>query len=596
MRPPSADVAAAPPPLPDFWTEETAADAQMPGSAFYEAPPREDEAEADAEVAAAEDPGPPERSGRPPVPTLPPAKERLRNFETRQIISPLALRKLKAAAAPSGEKCESPEPGERPMTPSTATGGHSARSGGYSARSTPLPWTPGTSRPGSAMSYNLPQRPLTPGSSYGSRPGSAALGVTRPSSGMPPRPGSRVAQVPEWHQLAPEVSAAAAAEAAEREMAEAEVHMEQRWLERRNRALVNRTIGDEQSNTVRSWAERRARVEEEITRNAETARFQSDFRKREYTMPEDALQDIDPSVPPPMVPPAESVADVTEAGLDGRGRPPSPRSPRVPATARAPPRRMATRIRPRSALAERRVHTDGAPRIDVSRAVGEEPVAQFHSVLNPGKKEPEQRRALNTRIAHLRQIHARMLDGVEDPIDQDSDDEEQVRAGTAPSNIFATAEGANWASLSAYTPGGAEAGGAARNSGGSAGGRARSGGARPQVPRRQDDSDVVAATCDWWYFKHGSEAATPGDAGLSLDEMRFQQMQEVEDVKRCFARRNCQFNTVTLEGALVMPRHSLKPGVPLFNAMPNLTENPFAKDRLAKKKKGRKNGRGKRRR
>jgi len=171
MRPPSADVAAAPPPLPDFWTEETAADAQMPGSAFYEAPPREDEAEADAEVAAAEDPGPPERSGRPPVPTLPPAKERLRNFETRQIISPLALRKLKAAAAPSGEKCESPEPGERPMTPSTATGGHSARSGGYSARSTPLPWTPGTSRPGSAMSYNLPQRPLTPGSSYGSRPG-----------------------------------------------------------------------------------------------------------------------------------------------------------------------------------------------------------------------------------------------------------------------------------------------------------------------------------------------------------------------------------------------------------------------------------------
>lgn len=52
--------------------------------------------------------------------------------------------------------------------------------------------------------------------------------------------------------------------------------------------------------------------------------------------------------------------------------------------------------------------------------------------------------------------------------------------------------------------------------------------------RVPDDSDVLAGACDWWRV-HQDPTADGGSA--VLEEMRFEQLQEVEDIKRVFSAR-----------------------------------------------------------
>lgn len=499
----------------------------MPGSAFYrpsEGHAERDEADGGLSPAASPNDGQFLAHGlQPPVAQLLPARERLRDFETKHIINPLTARRLKAAELDSC--CPSPEPYDRPFTPSTATGGCTARSIA-SARSTPTP-TQGLgsaytgSRPTSALSYRRP-----PSRTAESR--LAAPGGARPESagrfGVPSLP------LPLPQQRTPCEAVWAAVEEAERRRSaqEAENTMEERWVTWRHREIADQIAGEEHRGAVRAWSERRARVEEEISRNAEAARFQSQFQHRGFVPPTDARTDIAAT--------GSVAASPSSGGLQARS------------------------VAPHHA----------PPRFDVSSAVREEAQVRFletnHAVSSRARQPP-----LSARIAHLRRLHAGLLKTPEEA-GGDAD-----KSG-APSSIFDTEVGQQYASLSAYTFNGPQDTCEAQ---------------RLRMPRLQDGSDVLAAVCNWWREKHNVDAPTPADVGTTLEEMRFRQLQEVEEVKRVFARRNCPVNAVTLERALVMPRHVMKPGTAdaLFNATPNLMANPFAKGRKGKAK-GKKKGGG----
>merc|ERR1719253_511457 len=126
----------------------------------------------------------------------------------------------------------------------------------------------------------------------------AAL-ATRPSSAAsslrvaarPPVPGGEVLPAPR-RLVTPYQAVLTKQQGEQRPMSAAEQRMEERWLEKRNREVINRTIAEEQRSAMRNWAERRARVEEEIARNVEISRHQSQLGQRGYAAPPDCDEDI----------------------------------------------------------------------------------------------------------------------------------------------------------------------------------------------------------------------------------------------------------------------------------------------------------------
>jgi len=513
----------------DFLADETMS--RMPGSAFYSA--GEDDrglprSNTEEEEVPKEVQRPAEIAGRAVQQVqLPAAKDRIYFYGRKHIVSPLTARKLKAATG----GCDTPDFLERPITPSTATGGYTARS----ARSTPTP-TLG-SRPGSAMSYmtesSMPtyRGSMTPRSGMPRnqlRPASAAPAMSQQVPGIP----MSVLEEPRAEVDRP-FDDCGVERAPPYPATLAEQKMEERWVVRRNRQIVNQVIHKEQKGAIQQWSERRARVEEEISRNCEAARFQSDLQRRSYASPPDAAEDIEATVPED-----EAIAATAIAG-------PSP---------------QATLRRPKE-----------IPRFDVSQPTSfhHQAIIRFAEDENKTKHPPP----LNSRIAHLRKIHANLIRG--DDLGDEGQEDEGRRHSKTDLRLMSAQGGEGeqqFASLSAYAP--------------ASGDEVQK---AVVAPRMQDHSDVLIALCDWWKIKHNMDMPTPGDSGINLDEMRFKQLTEVEEIKRVFARRNCPINVAVLERALVMPNHRLQPGATngtyIFNTMPNLMPNPFAVKRMKKKKK-----------
>lgn len=520
----------------EYLSDENFGERRLPGSGFYHPPVDSDLPERSRSTTQVEElqcTGSPMVAGRPITQVeLAPPPERLKEFQTRQLVKPLTAHRLKAANL-TGEFDHK----ERPLTPSTATGGFTSRSVA-SMRSSPVMG----SRPASAMSSftvysgvsgSSIKPPGTPRTSV-HRPGhhrpASAVSATSTVSG-PQVPGLPL-PLPE-DELFGEMEGYSGEEGMEFALppypaTAAEHKMEQRWLVRRNRAIVNQGVGEEQRTAVRNWAERRARVEEQISRNTEAARFQSDLQRRAYETPSDAEEDIAPTVPE----------------CEGREENFEVHAPAARATARPPP-----------------------PRIDATQPQGYtfQGAARFED--EPVKPRPKAKaKALSSKIAHLRKLHANLIRDTETQEDTDDEDsEEDEREVTS-------------FMLSAYA--------------------AAPGDRKPCAPRMEDDSDVLVGLCDWWRDIHGLDPPTPGDGGVTLNEIRYQQLKEVEDIKRAFARRNVPLNVAVLERAMVMPAHKLHPGAfhgtNFFNTTPNLMTNPYAVKykKKGKKKKGAKKGGG----
>mmetsp|Transcript_42520 Transcript_42520/g.76379 ORF Transcript_42520/g.76379 Transcript_42520/m.76379 type:complete len:727 (-) Transcript_42520:108-2288(-) len=510
----------------NFFADENLGERRIPGSAFFEPSPDSDlpaDRSATLESVSSAQANTPMVAGRPvPNVQLASPKDRLKEFRTNQLVKPLTARRLRAANLSSETDYK-----ERPLTPSTATGGGLTARSAASVRS--MPTTLQGSRPSSAVSHytvsslaSTVKPPATPRTGMGRypRPTSAASMASVESGHAVP--GLPLNMVNEYAR--PDGVYSGGEEGLESlapyPATDAERKMEERWLVRRNRAIVNKVVSEEQRSAVKDWAERRARVEEEICRNAESARFQSDLQRRAYSLPDDAEQDIEATMPE-----MEVHGGVT--------------------VYMAAPKQASRRTQP-------------VPRFDVNHAKSFtfQSAPRFEDSMR--KKPPP----LNSRIAHLRKIHANLIKEADDPEKAMSDDE-------------GAAQEAIQNSLSAYAAAPGQQG--------------------PFVARMEDDSDVLVGVCDWWKSKHDMDAPAPADADLTLDEIRFKQMLEVEQVMRLFAKRHVPINVAVLERALVMPAHRLQPGAMhgtvIFNTTPNLMHNPFAVK--ASKKKGKKKGGGK---
>lgn len=315
-------------------------------------------------------------------------------------------------------------------------------------------------------------------------------------------------------------------EAEEQEMVTAQKNMEERWLMRRHRDIANQMVDEDRHAAVAAWAERRARVEEEIAYNAEAMRFQSDLWQRATILPSDAEQDI------PATEPADEEVDVLPGQMSSQRVAACPVSPQKPPS-----------------------------RHDVSQ------ITSLEHQVPSGSKSALPLRETNLvkmdRIANLRRIHRHLLRASEETQDAAFDNDEP---DTCPESIFQTEVGVNHISLSAYTPDCTQVAVSVRN---------------------KDDADVMAAVCDRW---SGCELtpALAAETGESLHEMRFKQQQEAEAVKRVLVRRNCPFSAAVVDSALIMPPHFAKPGACGFNAEPNLKTDGipawYFQDRQKKKK------------
>lgn len=431
-------------------------------------------------------------------------RERLKEFNTRQLVRPLTARKLKDLE----HRAEADQ--DRPLTPSTTCGGLTARSM-VSARS-PTPAHAAASRPTSAMSIGQTTtsgRAVTPRSFDRRRRPQSAASNTSTVAGLPQTLEEEIAlQLDDDYHMLPYPAT------------EAEHRMEKRWLSKRNRAITDKVVGEEQRTAVRDWAERRAHVEEEISRNAEASRFQCALDRRRYCEPADALEDIDATVADD-----EVEGHVVQRVASQHRRPSEP------------------------------------VRVDVSQPKG------YSFQVSARFAEEKKPKALNSRIAHLRRIHAHLIEDERPKSDEENEDEGEAEE--------AHAQSATPVMLSPY---------AAQDDD------------RAAVPRMEDDSDVLVGICDWWGTLHPPIIPPPDGTGVTLDEIRFQQLQEVEEIKRVCARRSYPVNVGVLERALVMPAHKLNPGhlngIYIVNTSPDLLSNPFlAKKKKIKKKK--KLGKGK---
>lgn len=586
----------------NFLVPDLSSEKRRPGSAFYEPQKHdfdhhEEEAGTDKGAAAGEDAA----VSRYTNVQLPPARERLRGFETKSLVSPLTARRLKAQ---NFDDCMSPEPFERPYTPSTATGGSQSARSYSSARSTPTPFLPlsarssptpmGGSRPSSAASsarrYDgrrpgsaLPapgQRgDSTVGTAASSRPGTASR-LPRPPPLPPtakdPREGAQMAGGLAASALEQErLRAALEKEAAEREMEEVLQRMEERWVMRRHREIANMTVDEERHAAVALWSERRARVEEEIALNAEAMRVQSELWRRGTTVPADAEQDIPPTSPEP----------------DTSAVPRPLRTDAESAQRRGSIRRGSTQALPpgsgvNSPRAEEGKQPRPPSRHDVS-TIGGEPQVRFapEAFMRRRKGQDDDddddgggRKGgpITDKIATLRRIHRNLLKASKVQDDEEEEDElDDEDEDGGPQSVFQTEIGAQFVSLSAYTADSNQAALALKN---------------------DDDADVVAAVCDHWSAPMAG-AEGEGGSGLSMHELRFRQQQEAEAVKRRLTAKNCLFSAGVVDSGLVMPSHLINQETCVFNTEPNLkttglptwfTQAPKKKKAAATKKKGKK--------
>lgn len=343
---------------------------------------------------------------------------------------------------------------------------------------------------------------------------------------------------------------AAQAQVPTREPTPAEKNMEERWTASRNREVAEQIVEEERHAAVAVWAERRARVEEEISRNAETLRFQSELQQRGYVMPETANEDVAASGP------------TTEIEPQVRRRPSSASSGGSQLSRLA----AAAAKRPQSALAAlgaaTSCHDGRTRRYDVSRV---ETVESRHTFVRFQEMEKPKREHVSDRVSFLRKLHSHLLEAAED-----DDDEAYAREpGEPASSIFETGEADEYLSLSAYTKGGGHSD------------------ADAVATRREDDVDVLVGACESW--KKHPKAGRLESQESTMDEIRFLQMQEAEAVKRAMARRNVTVDAKAVEGGLVMPQHKLRQDLgngALFN-----TER-FAMPRMKspKKRKARRRG------
>lgn len=574
------------------------------------------------------------------------ARDRLKNYTTHAIVGPLTARKLRAAAAADvvgygDSRCGSPDPYDRSFTPSTATGGCNT------------PSALGSSRPSSAANY-VPRRPLTAGSTTGyRRTGPEPLSPTpAASSALPARPKTATGATSSMAKPAPSVSSGSsrpqtpsrptpptsrpgsalrlpgqpsvflqrpeipplslpqpprltpntltfhhtmeyhygAKPVAPHQPSVSEMNMEDRWLARRNKDITAQVLVEEQRAHMDDWALRRARVEEEMNRNVEVVRFQSETGQRRYVPPADAEEDIEATrfSPEPVTEDEDlgmSEEDDSESGSDEEDddveqeardtvAAVAPVTPSAGSYSAARAVARAQQVRPVSAAAPRiNVIRPGAvvSRPQTAAAPGKTTVTFAAGIAPPKEPKP----ALNDRIAQLRRVHAQYLQATKLD-DSDSEGEDPVPC------IFDTEEGARYQSLSAYFPQRPD--------------QQANEMQKAQAPRWEDDTDVLAGVCDWWRHKHGQQEAKEGAMPLgdgALDEMRFKQIQEVDHIKRVFARRNCPVDTSLLERALIMPEHRFRANIGLFNTMPNILRDPFFKKKKPKKKKKRLKAKGK---
>lgn len=331
-------------------------------------------------------------------------------------------------------------------------------------------------------------------------------------------------------------------EAAEQRIETALQNMEERWVMRRHRDIANQMVDEQRHAAIAVWAERRARVEEEMAYSAEAMRFQCELWQRATELPADAEEDIAPTAPPD-----KEKQELQDSAKDSS--------------------------RKRSEMAT----TSLPPRIDVS---GDQQVRFAPETITTPRlasfvKDPTK----VDRITHLRYIHRHLLQGSELAEEEDEDDHGDSDVPT--DSIFQTEVSAcayQHVSLSTYTADASQALVATRN---------------------QDDADVVAAVCDRWPQCAPMGKECEAGTGANLHELRFKQQQEAEAVKRRLTRRNCPFNASAVEGALVMPSHFVRPERCVFNTEPNL-KTPgmpswYLQDPKKKKaQKGRKTGGGRR--
>eukprot|EP00927_Polykrikos_kofoidii_P082032 TRINITY_DN8035_c0_g1_i2.p1 TRINITY_DN8035_c0_g1~~TRINITY_DN8035_c0_g1_i2.p1 ORF type:complete len:929 (-),score=192.69 TRINITY_DN8035_c0_g1_i2:223-2955(-) len=528
---------------------------------------------------------------------LPNARERLKSFQTHSLCGPQISRKLKAAVAAEGgsSRLVTPEPGvERSTTPSTATGGALTARSLASARSTPTAGRCSPSYPSRPSSAAFHQRPGTAGTVRPTMSGLAAAVAGAATSGTPTsqRPetaGERQNTIP-WLHLPPPVTSCQAAyggpaasykgsnayvQQSTREMCAAELAMEARWRERRNREVTAQIRAEEEREVVEAWSRRRARVEEEITRNAEVGRFQSETAQRRYVVPSDAAEDI-------------SATEIRLAGDAADTREerevvmpmPSDGFDEAEAALHKGTRRSTRPVTPVLKTALRAFRQTGSHlgnTVDRMASVTKTDVAP--TVTFP--ETPKQRLPLvNERVAHIRKLHARLLEPAdnggddavsdissvredaewgddpqedqgemsdddqeedEDDDEEDEKEEEYAEASAPPSPRSRPTSSkksqpenisGGFVSLSAYTAG-------------------PQGEVLPTL-RMEDEADVLATACDYWRSRHNGTAQDHPVMQLgsgAFDEIRERQLQEVEDIKRAFLKANLPINTALLKRA-----------------------------------------------
>lgn len=478
----------------------------QPGSAFWQDTPRDGEEE---DQQADEVPEAPVTPGRPEA-RLPSARERLRDFKTKQLCN---IQKFHDKTQ-MGYRDYSPSP-ERPGTPSTVSGGMTNRSYTSSrpttAHSSRPPTALSTSRPVSSMDSRPPSamdtrrsslmdsRPSTAsGSRWGSRPPTALQRAASPVQAWGVSVSGRA--LPTAQPRAP--STPCPADRSRRTVAE--YNMDQRWLAKRHKEVADKEREEDHKEALEAWAERRARVEEEISRNAEATRFTSVLQRCEYVPPADAGEDVESS---------------GDEGTEGRGN------------------------RPQSAP------STGPKRCNVANPHGE--VISEKEPIDLDRQMIQRIRMLNSDL-----LHTTAGVGFEEPRSSVFDDASSQHISLSPY-------------LQVLPGGGTEA-----------------------VSQKLDDSaDVLGGACSLWQNKH--QQSTAGNSGLTLDQIRLKQLQEVEKIKRTFGHHNRPCNAAVLERALVMPQQKLKKNVGLYNALPRLLINPFYEGEVKKKKGKKKRGKGK---
>jgi len=300
--------------------------------------------------------------------------------------------------------------------------------------------------------------------------------------------------------------------------------MEERWLAARNREVVEQIAGEERRAALRDWSERRARVEEEIARNHEVARFQSDLPRRGYELPADAHEDIDLAL------------GAAERGSGGRPPPAAPELRSEPSAGSSVG----------SAGAE---PGEAQSREDLQVRFAEEPEVAVASEEGLVPQQPPARPALTPRLAQLRRIHARYLQRPQGGAAQAGQEQGQEEA-VPPS----TGEEGQPEPLSTHAAG-----------------------------RAEDGSDVVAAVCERWREAHAPESLGESGSSMTHRQMRYQQLMEVEQVKRAFTRRQTPLDEAALESALVAPSRGLCADATPMSTGPGGMRNPFA-ERHGKKK------------